>query len=124
MLLLPTGSIPKNIIHHLNPEQSRILHEYIDENPIPLPPSTTTAHHGRPTPLPHPRHGLGQRLQLPGVGAYPPFLPRSRLTGLDSLIDAIAADTIPNSRIVRLIVNRSKAYATTRAEQAGMRLLS
>lgn len=41
-------------------------------------------------------------------------------SNFQALIDAIAAGTIPNSKIVRLIVNRAKAYATTRADKAGM----
>ncbi|RYO76648.1 hypothetical protein DL763_010273 [Monosporascus cannonballus] len=36
------------------------------------------------------------------------------------LIDAVAAGRIPNSRIVRLVVNRAKAYATTRADRASI----
>lgn len=42
-------------------------------------------------------------------------------SNFQALIDAVAAGTIPNSKIMRLIVNRAKAYATTRAEKAGMR---
>lgn len=42
-------------------------------------------------------------------------------SNFQALIDAVAAGTIPNSNISRLIVNRAKAYATTRAEKAGMR---
>ncbi|SPQ21432.1 f5e78ac6-8bb8-4f31-a9b2-e0b461118320 [Thermothielavioides terrestris] len=41
-------------------------------------------------------------------------------SNLQALIDAVAAGRIPYSKIVRLIVNRGKAYATTRAEQAGI----
>ncbi|TAQ84870.1 hypothetical protein B7494_g6803 [Chlorociboria aeruginascens] len=41
-------------------------------------------------------------------------------SNFQALIDAVAAGRIPNSKIVRLIVNRAKAYATTRADQAGI----
>jgi phosphoribosylglycinamide formyltransferase len=41
-------------------------------------------------------------------------------SNFQALIDAIAGDAIPNSRITRLIVNRAKAFATTRAEKAGI----
>lgn len=41
-------------------------------------------------------------------------------SNFQALIDAIASEAIPNSRITRLIVNRAKAYATTRAEKAGI----
>ncbi|KAL2114312.1 hypothetical protein VUR80DRAFT_9534 [Thermomyces stellatus] len=41
-------------------------------------------------------------------------------SNFQALIDAVAAGTIPNSKIVRLIVNRAKAYATTRADKAGI----
>lgn len=41
-------------------------------------------------------------------------------TNFQALIDAIASNTIPNSKITRLIVNRAKAYATTRAEKANI----
>lgn len=40
-------------------------------------------------------------------------------SNFQALIDAVAGGSIPDSRIVRLIVNRAKAYATTRAEKAG-----
>ncbi|KAM7214430.1 phosphoribosylglycinamide formyltransferase [Rhypophila decipiens] len=41
-------------------------------------------------------------------------------SNFQALIDAIAKDQIPNSKIIRLIVNRGKAYATQRAENAGI----
>ncbi|KAH8660248.1 formyl transferase [Xylariales sp. PMI_506] len=41
-------------------------------------------------------------------------------SNFQALIDAVANGTIPNSRITQLIVNRGKAYATTRADQAGI----
>ncbi|KAG7289282.1 hypothetical protein NEMBOFW57_005648 [Staphylotrichum longicolle] len=41
-------------------------------------------------------------------------------SNFQALIDAVAAGTIANSKIVRLIVNRGKAYATTRADLAGI----
>ncbi|KAM7185356.1 phosphoribosylglycinamide formyltransferase [Naviculisporaceae sp. PSN 640] len=41
-------------------------------------------------------------------------------SNFQALIDAIAKDQIPNSKIIRLIVNRGKAYATQRAEKAGI----
>ncbi|KEZ43540.1 putative phosphoribosylglycinamide formyltransferase protein [Scedosporium apiospermum] len=41
-------------------------------------------------------------------------------SNFQALINAVASGVIPNSKIVRLIVNRSKAYATTRADQAGI----
>ena len=41
-------------------------------------------------------------------------------SNFQALIDAVATGRIPHSRIVRLIVNRAKAYATTRADQAGI----
>lgn len=41
-------------------------------------------------------------------------------SNFQALINAVAESTIPNSRIIRLIVNRSKAYATTRADNAGI----
>ncbi|KAH0499796.1 hypothetical protein TgHK011_006962 [Trichoderma gracile] len=41
-------------------------------------------------------------------------------SNFQALIDAVAGDAIPNSRITRLIVNRAKAFATTRAEKAGI----
>lgn len=40
-------------------------------------------------------------------------------SNFQALIDAVAAGKIPNSRITRLIVNRGKAFATTRADKAG-----
>ena len=43
----------------------------------------------------------------------------SSLTLLKALIDAVKSNDIPNSRIIRLFVNRGKAYATTRADNAG-----
>ncbi len=45
-------------------------------------------------------------------------------TNFEALIKAVATGRIPNSQISRLIVNRSKAYATTRADQAGITDLS
>ena len=41
-------------------------------------------------------------------------------SNFQALIDAVASGKIPSSRIIRLIVNRGKAYATTRAEKAGI----
>lgn len=41
-------------------------------------------------------------------------------SNFQALIDAVAAGQIPDSKIVQLIVNRAKAYATTRAESAGI----
>ncbi|KAK0636021.1 formyl transferase [Bombardia bombarda] len=41
-------------------------------------------------------------------------------SNFQALIDAVAAGQIPDSKIIRLIVNRGKAYATKRAEQAGI----
>ncbi|KAL2022371.1 hypothetical protein VTK56DRAFT_5438 [Thermocarpiscus australiensis] len=41
-------------------------------------------------------------------------------SNFQALIDAVGAGRIPNSKITRLIVNRGKAYATTRAELAGI----
>ncbi|RYP61203.1 hypothetical protein DL771_010209 [Monosporascus sp. 5C6A] len=41
-------------------------------------------------------------------------------SNFQALIDGVAAGRIPNSRIVRLVVNRAKAYATTRADRAGI----
>lgn len=41
-------------------------------------------------------------------------------SNFQALIDAIAQDQIANSKIVRLIVNRAKAYATQRADKAGI----
>ncbi|WYZ44165.1 hypothetical protein EsH8_VII_000601 [Colletotrichum jinshuiense] len=41
-------------------------------------------------------------------------------SNFQALIDAVATGSIPNSQIIRLIVNRGKAYATTRADQANI----
>lgn len=41
-------------------------------------------------------------------------------SNFQALADAVAAGTIPNSSIVRLIVNSAKAYAKTRAEKLGI----
>ncbi|KAK4035232.1 formyl transferase [Parachaetomium inaequale] len=41
-------------------------------------------------------------------------------SNFQALIDAVAAGRIPDSKIIRLIVNRGKAYATTRADLAGI----
>ncbi|KAK5995189.1 Phosphoribosylglycinamide formyltransferase [Cladobotryum mycophilum] len=41
-------------------------------------------------------------------------------SNFQAIIDAIAGGRIPNSKITRLIVNRGKAYATTRADGAGI----
>ncbi|GAB1314674.1 Bifunctional purine biosynthetic protein ADE5,7 [Madurella fahalii] len=41
-------------------------------------------------------------------------------SNFQALIDAVSTGRIPNSKIVRLVVNRGKAYATTRAENAGI----
>lgn len=39
-------------------------------------------------------------------------------SNFQALIDAVASGQIPNSKIIRLIVNRGKAFAKTRAEKA------
>ena len=41
-------------------------------------------------------------------------------SNFQALIDAVGNGEIPNSRIIQLIVNRGKAYATKRAEQHGI----
>jgi phosphoribosylglycinamide formyltransferase len=41
-------------------------------------------------------------------------------SNFEALIQGVASGVIPNSKIIRLIVNRSKAYATTRSERAGI----
>lgn len=41
-------------------------------------------------------------------------------SNFQAIIDALASGKIQNSKIIRLYVNRSKAYATKRAEQAGI----
>ena len=41
-------------------------------------------------------------------------------SNFQALIDAVAAGQIADSKIIRLIVNRGKAYATTRADLAGI----
>ena len=41
-------------------------------------------------------------------------------SNFQALIDAVKAQRISNSHIVRIIVNRKKAYAVTRAETAGI----
>ncbi|KAK4118751.1 phosphoribosylglycinamide formyltransferase [Parathielavia appendiculata] len=41
-------------------------------------------------------------------------------SNFQALIDAVASGRIPNSKIMRLIVNRGRAYATTRADIAGI----
>ncbi|GJC86918.1 phosphoribosylglycinamide formyltransferase [Colletotrichum tofieldiae] len=41
-------------------------------------------------------------------------------TNLQAIIDAIAAGTVPNSKIERVIVNRKNAFAVQRAERAGI----
>lgn len=41
-------------------------------------------------------------------------------TNFQALIDAVESGRIPNSKIIRLFVNRKTAYATTRAEKAGI----
>jgi phosphoribosylglycinamide formyltransferase len=41
-------------------------------------------------------------------------------SNFQAVADAVADGRIPNSHIIRLIVNRSKAYATTRAENHGI----
>lgn len=41
-------------------------------------------------------------------------------SNFQALIDAVAAGRIADSKITRLIVNRGKAYATTRADLAGI----
>ena len=45
-------------------------------------------------------------------------------SNFQALINNVAAGQIPNSKIIRLIVNRGKAYATTRADQAGINIIS
>ncbi|KAL2268961.1 hypothetical protein VTJ83DRAFT_3807 [Remersonia thermophila] len=39
-------------------------------------------------------------------------------SNFQALIDAVADGRIPDSKIIRLVVNRGKAYATTRADRA------
>jgi phosphoribosylglycinamide formyltransferase len=41
-------------------------------------------------------------------------------SNFQALIDAVSSNRIPSSHITRLIVNRKKAYAVTRAEKAGI----
>ncbi|KAH6609789.1 hypothetical protein Trco_003135 [Trichoderma cornu-damae] len=41
-------------------------------------------------------------------------------SNFQELIDAVAAGRIANSRIIRLVTNRQKAYAISRAEKAGI----
>ncbi|KAK3995530.1 formyl transferase [Cladorrhinum sp. PSN332] len=41
-------------------------------------------------------------------------------SNFQALIDAVASGRISDSKIIHLIVNRGKAYATTRAESAGI----
>lgn len=41
-------------------------------------------------------------------------------SNFQALIDAVSAGAIPKSKIVRLYVNRAKAFATTRADRAGI----
>ncbi|KAK3685277.1 formyl transferase [Podospora appendiculata] len=41
-------------------------------------------------------------------------------SNFQALIDAVATGQIPESKIIRLFVNRGKAFATTRAERAGI----
>ncbi|KAK7415311.1 Bifunctional purine biosynthetic protein ADE5,7 [Neonectria punicea] len=41
-------------------------------------------------------------------------------SNFQSLINAVGTGRIPNSKIIRLVVNRAKAYATTRANEAGI----
>lgn len=45
-------------------------------------------------------------------------------SNFQALINAVSEGRIPNSKIIRLIVNRGKAYATTRADQAGKTVYS
>lgn len=40
-------------------------------------------------------------------------------SNFQALIDAISTGSLPNSRIISLIVNRRNAHATVRAEKAG-----
>lgn len=40
-------------------------------------------------------------------------------SNFQALIDAISTGSLPNSRIISLIVNRKNAHATARAEKAG-----
>lgn len=44
-------------------------------------------------------------------------------SNFQALIDAVASGEIPNSKIISLFVNRSKAHAVVRAEKAGEILL-
>jgi phosphoribosylglycinamide formyltransferase len=44
-------------------------------------------------------------------------------SNFQALIDAVASGEIPNSKIISLFVNRSKAHAVVRAEKAGEMLL-
>lgn len=41
-------------------------------------------------------------------------------SNFEALIHAVNTGKVPNSKIIRLIVNRGKAYATKRAELAGI----
>ena len=41
-------------------------------------------------------------------------------SNFQAVCDAVTAGEIPESRIIRLIVNRQKAYAVKRAEQSGI----
>ena len=41
-------------------------------------------------------------------------------SNFQALVDAVAGGQIPSSKIIRLVVNRGKAYATTRAEKSGI----
>ena len=41
-------------------------------------------------------------------------------SNFQALIDGVAAGRIPDSKIVRVVVNRAKAFATTRAARAGI----
>ncbi|PNY23589.1 Phosphoribosylglycinamide formyltransferase, partial [Tolypocladium capitatum] len=41
-------------------------------------------------------------------------------SNFQAILDAVASGTIPNAGICRLIVNRGKAYATTRADNNGI----
>ncbi|KAL1837766.1 hypothetical protein VTJ49DRAFT_3430 [Mycothermus thermophilus] len=41
-------------------------------------------------------------------------------SNFQALIDAVTDGRIPDSKIIRLVVNRGKAYATTRADRAGI----
>lgn len=45
-------------------------------------------------------------------------------SNFQAIIDAISSGSLPNSRIISLIVNRKNAHATVRADKAGKRFLT